>query len=136
MNWAGSIEFFHMMESPISISAPRYYPIYLIVTGLIFILALSVGKRGFCHTTCWMAPFLIFGTRLQRIMRFPSLQLHANTEKCVECGRCTKECPMSLDVKSMVTLGEMGDAECVLCGNCADTCNKGVINFTFRRAER
>lgn len=132
-NGVGSIEIFYMMDSPISISSPGHYPIYLTVTGLIFLLALAVGRRGFCHTTCWMAPFMVLGAMVQRKLRLPALHLDANAERCVECNRCSKECPMSLDVAGMAASGDMGNTECVLCGNCADVCKKGVIRFSFGR---
>ena len=63
--------FLFNMDSPISLSSPAQYPIYLVVTGLMFVLSLTVGKRGFCHTACWMAPFMIIGYHLQRRLNLP-----------------------------------------------------------------
>lgn len=126
-----SVDFFFMMDSPISISSPAQYPIYFIVTGLIFILGLSVGRRGFCHTACWMAPFMILGTRVQRGLRIPALHLRATAERCVECGACTSGCPMSLDVTGMVKRGDLFVSECILCGNCIDSCKTGAIGYRF-----
>lgn len=126
-----SVDFFFMMDSPISISSPRQYPIYLIVTGVIFTLALSVGRRGFCHTACWMAPFLILGTLAQRRLRLPALHLRAEPVRCVECMACTAGCPMSLEVTAMVKRGDLFASECILCGNCIDVCKAGAIGYHF-----
>ena len=38
---------------------------------------------------------------------------------------------MSLDIHAMVQNGTMGNSECILCGNCIDTCPKQVICYTF-----
>jgi ferredoxin-type protein NapH len=130
-NGVRSVDPFFMMESPISLSSPALYPVYLIVTGLILVLALSVGRRGFCHAACWMAPFMILGTRVQRLIRIPALRLRAASDRCIECSSCTRACPMSLDVTDMVRRGDMFSSECVLCGSCADACAQQAIRLAF-----
>lgn len=40
---------------------------------------------------------------------------------------------MSLDVAAMVQRGNMEQSECVLCGNCVDSCNKHAIRFSFTK---
>jgi polyferredoxin len=37
------------------------YIIYYGVIALIFLPAVFIGRRGFCHTICWMAPFMMIG---------------------------------------------------------------------------
>lgn len=125
------VSFFFMMESLISVDAPNRYPIYLTVTGLIFVLSLFVGRRGFCHVGCWMAPFMILGTQVQRRLRIPALHLRAAPEKCVQCHICTAGCPMSLDVTAMVQRGDMSCSECILCGTCVDSCRHKAIRYSF-----
>ncbi|MFP4345167.1 MAG: 4Fe-4S binding protein, partial [Anaerolineales bacterium] len=58
-------------------------------------------------------------------------RLQANSEACIRCNRCSRACPMSLDVQGMVQEGAMENAECILCGSCVDTCPKQVIHYTF-----
>ncbi len=131
-----SVDPFFLMDSPISLSSPGLYPIYLIVTGLIFVLALSVGRRAFCHTACWMAPFMILGTRVQRLLGIPALHLRATSDSCINCSSCTRACPMSLDVTSLVKGGDMFSSECVLCGSCVDACSTKAIRFAFDVSRR
>jgi ferredoxin-type protein NapH len=131
-----SADFFFMMESPVSVDEPSRYPIYLTVIGLIFVLSLSVGRRAFCHTGCWMSPFMVLGTLVQRRLRIPSLHLRPAPDKCVHCRDCNGSCPMSLDVTSMVARGDMFSTECVLCGTCVDTCRQHAIRYSFGRATR
>lgn len=107
------------------------YIIYYLVIALFVILSVAVGRRAGCHTVCWMAPFMILGRKLSNLLRLPALRLKVEPEKCTDCMTCTRNCPMSLDVNDMVRLGNMESSECILCGNCADGCTKGVIRYTF-----
>jgi NAD-dependent dihydropyrimidine dehydrogenase PreA subunit len=78
-----------------------------------------------------MAPFMIIGRAIRNAINLPSLQLTANSEKCINCKLCEKKCPMSLQVNEMVQTKEMENSECVLCGSCVDNCPKGVIKYSF-----
>jgi ferredoxin len=75
---------------------------------------------------------MIIGSKLARAAKMPVLHLEADREKCVSCGKCTRECPMSLEVQDMVKGGKMNSAECILCGECVDGCPKKAINYSFR----
>lgn len=134
--------FFHMVfESEwgvvkgVSVSNPYAYFIYLPMVFLVFILAVTSGKRGFCHYVCWMAPFMIIGRRIRGLFKYPSLGLKAKPANCVDCKLCAKVCPMSLDVPAMVKGGSMRNDECVLCGECVDACKKGALSYTFFGAD-
>ncbi|HGJ67118.1 TPA: 4Fe-4S binding protein [bacterium] len=119
----------HYPKYGISISEPWTYMIYFIIVALVIILSLATGKRGFCHYVCWMAPFMIIGTKISNLIRLPALRLKSDKDKCVKCKACTKNCPMSLEVMDMVQSGSMKNSECILCGTCADVCPKGVIKY-------
>jgi len=106
---------------------------YLLVLALIVIPAFVIGRRSFCHSLCWMAPFMIIGRKLRNLLKFPSLQLISNSEKCTNCHTCTTNCPMSLPVEIMVNNKEMEHCECILCGTCVDGCNSNAIDFGFVR---
>ena len=57
--------------------------------------------------------------------------MRAKTEECTDCKRCTRDCPMSLDVNGMVAQGDMEHSECILCGTCVDNCPADVISYSF-----
>ncbi|MBN1399386.1 MAG: 4Fe-4S binding protein [Anaerolineae bacterium] len=116
---------------PVDEGGPPWYMIYYIIVALFTLLPLAVGRRAACHTVCWMAPFMILGRRLRNLVGWPSLRLHAEADKCIDCLRCTSECPMSLDVNGMVRAGDMEHSECILCATCADICPKNVIHMRF-----
>lgn len=107
------------------------YIIFYIVLALILGLSSLIGRRGFCHTACWMAPFMMIGRWLRNRLTWPSLCLKADPQACTDCSLCTRNCTMSLDVNNMVKSGKMEDSECVLCGMCVDTCPTKAIRYTF-----
>jgi polyferredoxin len=115
----------------ISISNIYSAVIFIAIAGLIAGLALAAGKRASCHTICWMAPFMIIGRKIRNTVNWPSLQLVADKEKCVNCKVCNQKCPMSLAVESMVQQNSMENSECILCGSCIDSCPKQVIKYSF-----
>ena len=116
----------------IFLTEPYRYAIYFGVILLAFVMQLTLGNRGFCNSICWMAPFMIFGTKLSNLLRLPRLQLKPFKETCTGCNLCTKKCPMSLDVKTMVKSANMRNSECILCGECIDACPKNSISYALR----
>jgi ferredoxin-type protein NapH len=106
---------------------------FLAIAGLIAVIALAAGRRGACHTICWMAPFMIIGRRIRNTVNWPALQLEADGSKCINCKACTRNCSMSLDVNDMVQKQSMENAECILCGKCVDVCPEGVIKYSFNK---
>lgn len=107
------------------------YVIFYGVILLILLPALLAGRRAFCHSLCWMAPFMILGYWVNRITRLPTLRLAARPSTCSHCQTCTRNCPMSLDVDRLVRLGDMDHTECILCGSCVDNCPSGSIRYHF-----
>jgi ferredoxin-type protein NapH len=126
-----SIDLLHMTESGISVDQPEKYFVYYTVIGLFVGLAIIVGRRAGCHTICWMAPFMIMGRWLRNRFGWASLRLVADVSACSDCKRCTKNCPMSLDVNAMVQIEAMENLECILCGTCVDNCSKNAIRYSF-----
>lgn len=125
------IDFFYMTDHGISASSIPGLVTYFAIITLITILALTLGRRGMCHSVCWMAPFMVLGTKIKEVLKLPSLRLKANPQSCVNCQQCHKKCPMSLDVPAMVLQNNMSNSECILCGECADTCNRKAIQLTI-----
>lgn len=128
-----SVNFLHLTETGISVDEPLKYITYYMVVGSIFLLSLTAGKRAFCHYGCWMAPFMILGRKVRNALNTPALRLRAEPDKCIDCQKCNKACPMSLDVHAMVHSSTMENSECILCGSCVDVCPKQVIGYTFSR---
>lgn len=126
------IDFLYQTTYGFSIANVYALMTYLMVLLLIALPAFIVGKRSFCHHLCWMAPFMILGRKIANIFKWPSLRLAAKSEVCIQCRKCTENCPMSLPVENMVAAKQMEDPECILCGTCVDGCNRGAITYTFK----
>ncbi|MCL2717475.1 MAG: 4Fe-4S dicluster domain-containing protein [Lachnospiraceae bacterium] len=119
------------VDNWIFLFAPYRYMIYFGVILLIAGLHLLVGRRAFCHSVCWMAPFMIIGMKVSDWLRLPRFRLKSNKDICIKCNQCTKICPMSLDVMAMVESENMKNSECILCAECIDICPKKSIEYTF-----
>ena len=125
-----SIDPFYMTDHGISISQIGAYIVYNGVMLLLVIPSMVHGKRATCHYFCWMAPFMVIGSTIGRVLHIPQIHIEAEKDKCISCGRCNKSCPMGLDVKTMVSEGKCHSCtECIQCGACIDECPKDVLKY-------
>lgn len=116
-----------------SLGDPVSYFVYYIVVALLLVMSLTLGKRAFCHHACWVAPFMIAGATLGKLIGLPSLHLTGSPGKCTGCQRCSTACPMSLDVSALVRRGQPHHSECIQCGSCADVCPAKAIRLGVSR---
>jgi len=59
-----------------------------------------------------------------------SAQVVAEPARCVECGICTYNCPIGIDVRSHVRLGlPITNGRCLTCGECVARCPRGTLRF-------
>ncbi len=136
---AGGVKQVNMLfltDGGISVTSIYNYVIYFTVVILIVVLSLTLGKRSFCHSLCWMAPFMVLGSLLTEKLRTPRLRLRSDASQCTSCGACTKSCPMSLPVADMVQNQAIFHTECILCGSCAEVCPRKTIQLAFCRPAR
>lgn len=114
----------------------QYFIIYSIVMTLIYLFTIMTGRRGMCHSLCWMAPFMVIGEKLGDFLHIPRFRLKAKAEDCISCGKCTKNCPMGLDVAAMVKEEVKDSYECINCLECVDGCPKKAISFGIYQKQR
>lgn len=114
----------------------QYIIIYAIVMTVIYLFTLLTGKRGMCHSLCWMAPFMVIGEKLADLLHIPRFRLKAKPDNCVSCGKCSRNCPMGLNVAEMVKSGSMDSTECINCLECVDGCPKKAISLGICRKEQ
>lgn len=124
-------DFFYQTEYGVSLTRFADAVIYGGIIIIFFLLSIIFGRRASCHTLCWMSPFMIFGKKLGKILKVPSLKLKTDAGSCVSCNRCEKVCPMSLPVEKLVSKGKIDDANCILCGMCNEACKRDVIKFAW-----
>ncbi|HOI13455.1 MAG TPA: 4Fe-4S binding protein [Methanoculleus sp.] len=126
-----TVDFFYRTGNGISVDVPGGYTLLYAQITFITVFALLAGRRGFCHTFCPIAVMLIIGRKIRNLVGWPALHLAAAPDRCVDCGKCSQACPMSLDVRGMVREGKMENAECILCGGCVDTCPEGAVGYAW-----
>jgi ferredoxin len=50
--------------------------------------------------------------------------------RCVQCGICSYNCPVGIDVRSHAWRGEpVKHSQCLTCGECVARCPRGVLRF-------
>ena len=118
-----------LTERYISVDEPLKYIMYYLVLGLFFVLDLALGRRGACHSICWMSPFLSAGMAVGRALRLPQMRIKAKSENCIDCKKCNTKCPMSIDVNAAVKTGSVKSYDCILCGECVNVCPKAVLSY-------
>jgi ferredoxin len=53
-----------------------------------------------------------------------------DSTRCVQCGICTYNCPIGIDVRAHAWRGEaVVRSECLTCGECVARCPRGVLRF-------
>jgi NAD-dependent dihydropyrimidine dehydrogenase PreA subunit len=54
----------------------------------------------------------------------------ADSARCVQCGICSYNCPIAIDVRAHVWRDEaVKNSECLTCGECVVRCPRGVLRF-------
>ncbi len=124
---------FYSTDHGLSITSLAPVVVVIVIFALIFTVAYFMGRRGFCHVFCPVAALMIAGRKIRNLIGWPALQLDADASRCIDCNRCSRECPMGLDVHDMVREEKMENAECIVCAGCADTCPEGAIRYGWAR---
>lgn len=92
-----------------------------VVTLVILAILAWRNGRTYCNTICPV------GTVLGFLSRFSLLRPAINTDKCVNCKICERNCKAScIDISG----GHKFDySRCVTCFDCIEKCPKGAINY-------
>lgn len=86
------------------------------ISGIILAFVFQ-KKRAFCKILCPVSLVMKAQTKIALI------KIKPNGTKCIECGKCSKNCPMDVDVMSFISKGEsVTSSECILCGACKPIC--------------
>lgn len=67
---------------------------------------------------------------LTRLRLLASGVVVAEPGRCVECGMCSYNCPMGIDIRQYSREGRaIADRRCILCGECVARCPRGTLRF-------
>ena len=57
-------------------------------------------------------------------------QVAPDSARCVQCGICSFNCPINIDVRRHAWTGEaVVNSRCLTCGECVARCPRGVLRF-------
>jgi heterodisulfide reductase subunit C len=57
-------------------------------------------------------------------------QVVPDSVRCVQCGICSYNCPIGIDVRAHAWRGQpIHDGHCLTCGECVKRCPRGVLAF-------
>lgn len=127
-----TVELLYKTPSGVSVDSAMSWLTYFSIVLAVLLPVFFIGKRGFCHYFCPWGVLNMTATRIKDFFKWPSLRLQAASDKCKQCHTCDRNCPMSLEVSKAVLAGDMRNAECILCGTCADGCPNGAIAYSWR----
>lgn len=66
-----------------------------------------------------------------RRLAMASATVVPETARCVQCGICSYNCPLGIDVRRHARLGiSIAEQSCLTCGECVARCPRGVLQFT------
>lgn len=72
-------------------------------------------------------------SRFEEASRYKALassQVVPDPLRCVQCGICSYNCPIGIDVRRFAWLGNpVVDSHCITCGECIQRCPRGVLRF-------
>ena len=88
---------------------------------LIFILLSSIFiHRPFCKYICPLGAFYGLFSKVSL------WRMKLDRDKCIDCGKCEKACPMNVEVRKDINV-----PECIRCGNCKRVCPTGAIRTQY-----
>ncbi len=90
--------------------------LFIITVGIT--LSFVLERRAYCRHLC---PFLTISGLFARFSLFKVTPV--KSEACTKCRKCTKECPMGIDVMQYVVENKrIKDPNCIMCEECITAC--------------
>ncbi len=88
----------------------------ILTTSIAILFGVIMAPRTWCS-------FCPMGT-MQRAVGGKKYQLKVDREKCIDCGKCQKVCPMQLPVNEI-----LDKPDCIKCARCVEACPKQALSF-------
>ncbi len=112
---AATVNLFYRNISPCYLMASINNDIKLstYIVGGIFLVASFMISMPFCR---WFCPFAVIQNLFSR---FGLTRIARDADSCVNCGKCSKSCPMNIDVAHCKSITS---AECIACFECVEVC--------------
>lgn len=95
-------------------------------TAIIIVIGGYFLERMWCRFLCPYAALLNIAQFMGKLFAFPRAKIRRNLERCIDCGVCSLNCPMNLDI---LCEEYVESPDCIHCHRCAEKCPKpGTIS--------
>jgi len=94
----------------------------ILVSMCLITTAIAVFLGSYFRPRAWCT-FCPMGTA-QRLLGGKKYPLQLDREKCIQCKKCDKVCPLQLEVHKGEPL-----PDCLKCGRCLEACPKAALRF-------
>lgn len=72
----------------------------------------------------------LFLSDFKRQQRLAAAQVVPEATRCMQCGICSFNCPVEIDVRSYAWYGQpIDDPNCLACGQCVLRCPRRALRF-------
>lgn len=101
------------------------------MTALTFVTLLILFIGSVFYKNFWCRYLCPYGALLGLLSFFSPLKITRNTGACIDCGKCTKNCPALLPVDKKI---RVKSPECTGCLTCVSHCPaKGALDIAFTK---
>ena len=74
--------------------------------------------------------FDLFRSEADRHTAMSAGQVVPDQARCVQCGICSFNCPINIDVRRHAWTGQpVNNSRCLTCGECVARCPRGALRF-------
>ncbi|XPV75434.1 MAG: 4Fe-4S binding protein [Desulfovibrio sp.] len=95
----------------------------LAIMGGLAVISMFI-KNFWCRYLC------PYGALLGILASCGPFAIHRKEESCIDCGKCTKNCPVQIDVQAKVNVRS---PECIGCMRCAEKCPvENCLTMSYR----
>ncbi len=121
--FAERAESYAFYSTDVTIASIGTFVIAVVTFAIVAVLAWR-GGRTYCNTLCPV------GTVLGALSRFSLLKPVIDSDKCINCNICAKNCKAAcIDIPNH----SIDYSRCVTCMNCIEKCPKDAISYTRRK---
>ena len=72
----------------------------------------------------------LFDNEIRRSDALATGRVVPNQARCVQCGICSYNCPLGIDIRAHSWQGvPVDDSRCITCGECVARCPRGALHF-------
>ncbi len=90
-----------------------------------FLIVYFLGRKGFCRYLCPWGAFL----KLPNLFAMFKVR---NTGGCSQCGSCTSNCPIGIDVSYEINnYGKVTNTNCTSCLVCTEGCPSSALSYKW-----